>query len=76
MGGLALTRGGHSRGKSEEPPVQTDREETAIGAADAMAEATSRLRRRGWMISGVTQPLLAAPASAAEDAEAEDGLSA
>jgi len=56
--------------------VQTDREETAIGAADAMAEATSRLRRRGWMISGVTQPLLAAPASAAEDAEAEDGLSA
>ena len=56
--------------------MQTDREEAAIGAADAMAEATSRLRRRGWMISGVTQPLLAAPGSAAEDAEAEDGLSA
>lgn len=56
--------------------MHTDREEAAIGAADAMAEATSRLRRRGWMISGVTQPLLAAPVPTAEDAEVQDDLSA
>jgi hypothetical protein len=43
--------------------VHPDREEAAIGAAEAMAEATSRLRSRGWMISSVTQPLIPAEAA-------------
>lgn len=48
--------------------MNPDREEAAIGAADAMAEATNRLRSRGWMISSVTQPLLPADATISDDA--------
>ena len=51
--------------------MPADREEDAIGAAEAMAEATERLRQHGWMISSVTQPLLP-EAAVREGNEAEE----